>query len=271
MSGYISDTREGMTIVTFTRAELSNNRVVSDLGSQLSAIVNGKDVKWLLLNFQYVSFLTSEMIGQFAMLKKKCAAANVNLKICNVEPSMQRVLKLVRLDSMFEIVANEAEALQSFKRESNPEATQPYDMGIDLTRTAAKYRAAAETGISEAQYQLGRCYENGWGVEQDFTIALKWYGKATRQNYAEAQNALAQCYAYGIGVTQDYGEAIQLYRQAAEQGVASSQYVMGLSYDFGIGVPADPALAVEWYQRAAAQGDVRAQEALEELMKLPPA
>lgn len=265
MSAFLITNRDGMTVVSFAQPELTNNQLIANIGVELTELIASGNAKWLLLSFQGVTFLTSEMLGQLALLKRKSVAAKISLKICNLCEGLLRVLKLVRLDTLFEMVANETEALKSFQRESSPDGTKTLELNADSLITASKYRSAAEGGNAEAQYQLGRCYENGWGVEQDAPQALKWYGKAIRQNHAEAQNALAHCYAYGIGVNQDYNEAIQLYRQAAEQGLASAQYVMGLSFEFGIGVDANTDTAARWYRLAAYQGDFRAKEALAEL------
>ncbi len=44
-----------------------------------------------------------------------------------------------------------------------------------------------EIADAEAQFRLGRCYENGTGRPQD-------YQKAADQGYAKAQNNLGGCY-----------------------------------------------------------------------------
>jgi hypothetical protein len=46
-----------------------------------------------------------------------------------------------------------------------------------------KYRKAAERGDAEAQYRLGSCYQEGFGVQQDDAEAAKWHRKATEQGY----------------------------------------------------------------------------------------
>ena len=49
--------------------------------------------------------------------------------------------------------------------------------------TAVKlYLMAAEQNCSDAAYDLGLCYENGWGVNKDLAEAMKWYRKHYRPN-----------------------------------------------------------------------------------------
>ena len=48
----------------------------------------------------------------------------------------------------------------------------------------------AANGDAEAQYNLGVCYANGWGVPKDPKQAMYWYTKAAEQGNEDAQNAL---------------------------------------------------------------------------------
>ncbi len=70
----------------------------------------------------------------------------------------------------------------------------------------------------KAQYYLGNCYLNGYGVKQDKHEAARWYHKAAEKGHAYAQLNIGNCYYYGIGVTQNNQEARKWYRLAAAQG-----------------------------------------------------
>ena len=48
------------------------------------------------------------------------------------------------------------------------------------------HHKAAEQGHAEAQYNLGICYENGKGVEQDYEKAEEWYREAAAQGHEKA-------------------------------------------------------------------------------------
>ena len=47
-------------------------------------------------------------------------------------------------------------------------------------------KQAAENGHSEAQFQLGLCYEEGIGVHRNVNDAIFWYRKASLQGHEEA-------------------------------------------------------------------------------------
>ena len=113
-----------------------------------------------------------------------------------------------------------------------------------------KNRAAQ--GEAKAQTILGILYDEGRGVPQDYTEALKWYHLAAAQGEAPAQHNLGNLYAEGRGVPQDYAEALKWFRLAAAQGDALAQHNLGLMYAKGYGVPQDHIEAHKWFTLAAA-------------------
>jgi tetratricopeptide (TPR) repeat protein len=135
----------------------------------------------------------------------------------------------------------------------------------DYAEAAKWYRKAAEQGEAAAQSNLGWCYENGKGVAQDYAEAVKWYRLAAEQGNAIAQNIMGGCYAKGEGVDRDFEEAVMWWRRASEQGYAIAQNNLGGCYANGIGVDQDYAEAVKWYCKAVEQGDELAMKKLMEL------
>jgi TonB family protein len=61
------------------------------------------------------------------------------------------------------------------------------------------WRPLAEQGSARAQNNLGVMYENGKGMPEDVSEAIKWYSLAAEQGYAGAQNNLGLIYAIGRG------------------------------------------------------------------------
>lgn len=68
----------------------------------------------------------------------------------------------------------------------------------------------ADKGIVEAQYNLGVCYQKGYGVEIDRNEAVAWYTVAAQRGFAMAQYNLGLCYAEGYGVEKNNAEAARL-------------------------------------------------------------
>lgn len=91
----------------------------------------------------------------------------------------------------------------------------------------AEVFSLAERGDAAAQYELGRMYQSGRGVTQDYRKAVDWYRHSAEQGYAPAERSLGGMYRGGYG-----------------------------------GLPEDDAEAKKWYGKAAAQGDVLAEVGL---------
>jgi TPR repeat protein len=139
---------------------------------------------------------------------------------------------------------------------------------LDLSGCAALEGAshwwwAATKGDADAQYNLGKCYKYGRGVEKDVIKAADLFAKAADQGHVAAQLNLGyRCYRSGRGVEKDEARAVELFAKAAEQGDARGLCNLGLCYDNGTGVEKDEARAVELYAKAAEQGEATAQRNL---------
>ena len=108
----------------------------------------------------------------------------------------------------------------------------------------------ADKNDARAQYYLGYCYQEGWGIAQDYQEAVKWYRKSAEQGYVGAQSGLGDCYYFGHGLIQNYSRAVEWYRKAAEQGDGYSQTRLGSCYQDGKGVPIDKEEAKKWFRKA---------------------
>ena len=131
-----------------------------------------------------------------------------------------------------------------------------YGISQDDAKAVYWFTKAAEQGVDYAQYNLGMCYYFGKGVRLDYTMAVYWYTKAAEKGNAKAQSNLGLCYEKGKGVSQDYVKAVYWYTKAAEQGNDYAQYNLGLCYFYGLGVNQDKDKAIYWCGKAAASSNI---------------
>ncbi|KAE9526012.1 tetratricopeptide repeat protein [Testudinibacter aquarius] len=103
----------------------------------------------------------------------------------------------------------------------------------------AQWRTYAQKGNSDAQYNLGVLYDQGWGVKQNDATAAKWYEKAAKQGDTKAQFNLGNMYYEGRGVKQNKTTAAKWFEKAAKQGHVRSQSRLGFMYEWGEGVKRD--------------------------------
>jgi len=112
----------------------------------------------------------------------------------------------------------------------------------------------AESGLAEAQNNLGHMYEEGLGVSQNYQTSMAWYRRAAEQGLPEAQHNVGLLYYNGYGVQANPREAVRWFRQSANQGLDASEYMMGLAYYEGEGVELDYSEARKWFIKGAKKG-----------------
>jgi uncharacterized protein len=143
---------------------------------------------------------------------------------------MKRTLRLATacLAFAFSLLSNPAFAgLQ--------EGVAAYEAG-NLPLAVKEFRAAAERGEADCQFNLALMYEKGIGVTKDEKEAVVWYRKSAEQGNSNAQFNLGVLYENGRGTAVDFAQANQWYRKASVQGDALAIGNLGMLYVRGDGV-----------------------------------
>ncbi len=123
----------------------------------------------------------------------------------------------------------------------------------------ASLTTAAESGNSDAQFDLGISYSFGKGVKQNFELALGWFTKCADQGNARAQYFLGAMYSNGHGTTVDINQAHNWYVKSAGQGDADALFDLGVMYLNGIGVNKNEPTAFNYFLKAAENNHIEAQ------------
>ena len=128
----------------------------------------------------------------------------------------------------------------------------------DFAQANTLFRKAANAGSSDAAVELGYNIETGRGAPKDLAEAVRLYRKAADAGNAIGMANLGTMYEYGRGIQQDLTEAVRLHRKAADAGNAVAMRKLADEYANGRGVPADFAQANIWYRKAADAGNTLA-------------
>lgn len=88
----------------------------------------------------------------------------------------------------------------------------------DLEQALAQCRSLAESGDSQAQYELGEYFYDASRHPQDLPQALNWYEQASLQGHAEAQLRLGTLFWRGEGVPANRVQAYVVLKMAAVNG-----------------------------------------------------
>ena len=102
---------------------------------------------------------------------------------------------------------------------------------------------------SYLNYRIGKMYEYGLGVTQDYNSAIEHY-KLSENKYAYF--ALGNIYKYGSGVETDYAKAFDYYMHSlsSKGGMPFASYAVGQAYELGQGVEKDLSSAHNFYAEA---------------------
>jgi hypothetical protein len=89
--------------------------------------------------------------------------------------------------------------------------------GNSVDPTSRKTRKAQ---FALAIYELGVSHMNGWGIEQDKSLALRCFEIAGNWGDVDALAEAGFCYAQGIGAKKDLKKSAKFYRMAEAKGMS---------------------------------------------------
>lgn len=69
-------------------------------------------------------------------------------------------------------------------------------------------------------YELGVSHMNGWGIEQDKTLALRCFEIAGSWGDVDAMAEAGFCYAQGVGCKKNLKKSAKYYREAEAKGMS---------------------------------------------------
>ncbi len=106
-----------VTVVRFTIYKVLDETTAHLVGRELFELVEEDGHRQMLLNLAAVEFLTSTALGKLVTLHKKLRSRGGELKICGVPPQIRVVFEITKLDTIFDILEDEAAGLASFAKQ----------------------------------------------------------------------------------------------------------------------------------------------------------
>src|SRR5262249_51696461 len=98
----------------FNAKYILDEEKVRSVGKQLLSLSEGVGPRQVVLNFDSVERLSTEMLGKLIALQKKIHAQGGRLALCKVRPQLYEIFKILKLPQVLSIYAEEEEALQEF-------------------------------------------------------------------------------------------------------------------------------------------------------------
>ncbi len=103
-----------ITVVKFLDKKILDEAGILELGAELFGLVELENRKSVLLNFTDVEFLSSAALGKLITLDRKVKSHKGRMKLSNIRPEILEVFKITKLDKVFDIRKDEAEAISAF-------------------------------------------------------------------------------------------------------------------------------------------------------------
>jgi anti-sigma B factor antagonist len=103
-----------VTVVHFRDQKIIEDLGIQELGQELFTLVEVDNRKKLVLNFCSVDFLSSAALGKLITLEKKLKNRGGTLKLCCIRPEIYEVFAITRLNRLFDIKQEEADAIAAF-------------------------------------------------------------------------------------------------------------------------------------------------------------
>ncbi|MES2753030.1 MAG: SPOR domain-containing protein [Pseudomonadota bacterium] len=131
----------------------------------------------------------------------------------------------------------------------------------DYRKAVDEWRAAANTGDADAQFNLGQAYKLGRGVPIDTAQAEGWYQKAAAQGHVQAADN------YGLALFQNGRprDAIPYLERSVARGEPRAQYILGTMLFNGTDIQKDWPRAYALMTRSSAAGLPQAAQTLQQM------
>ncbi|XCP83607.1 MobP2 family relaxase [Roseburia hominis] len=117
-------------------------------------------------------------------------------------------------------------------------------MELDKNGVKSEKKELLENYVS---YRIGRMYQSGKGVKQDYGQAFSYYEKSNSKYARYSQGLL---WRDGCGVEKNLHAAFEMFGQAAKDSMPYADYELGKMYEKGVGTGKDIEKAGEHYKKA---------------------
>lgn len=145
------------------------------------------------------------------------------------------------------------------------EGNEDKQIRINFEEARKYFEIAEKKDYAPALYELGLMQIEGQGFVKSPRNAVLLFERAQKQNYSPAIVELGVCYANGEGVRQDYSKAFQLYHSAAKLDNADGFFNLGMCYYYGLGCDKNPDTAKKFLDVAVKKGSLESKEMIKKL------
>ncbi|KXX80512.1 Protein DSF2 [Madurella mycetomatis] len=125
------------------------------------------------------------------------------------------------------------EWLRKAAESASLEMADEEDQAREGKRVDVAERKTRKAQFALSIYELGVSHMNGWGIEQDKTLALRCFEIAASWGDVDALAEAGFCYAQGIGCKKNLKKSAKFYREAEAKGMSmvGNSWIHKAKYD----------------------------------------
>jgi len=97
------ETRQPGLVIGFLVPTVLDSLTINLITDDLYRIVEESDAQNIVLDFSGITFISSGLLGKLIAFQKNCDQQDRVVKICNLNDSLTRLIKMMRLDSIFDL------------------------------------------------------------------------------------------------------------------------------------------------------------------------
>lgn len=112
----ISTVIDGVTVYRLTADNLAKQEIIDEIRQDLLAIVNTPGPVQVAVDFSQVRFASSLALGLLVGIRKRLEEQGGAMAVFGIKPTMEHVMKVMHLDELFGLFADEETAIASLKR-----------------------------------------------------------------------------------------------------------------------------------------------------------
>jgi len=110
------DFRGQVVIATLTDEKILDEEQLQSLEGSFLPLIKQTPGIQLIISFENVKFLTSSVLGLLIRISKNVYEQDGTLRLCSIDPKIQDVFRITRLDKIFDIQPNVDDAMIGLKR-----------------------------------------------------------------------------------------------------------------------------------------------------------
>jgi anti-sigma B factor antagonist len=105
---------KAVDIVEFMDKKILDEANIAEIGQTLTALIDEKENPKILLDFGNVDHLSSAALGMLINVNNRIRKRNGQLRLTNIKPQILEVFVITKLDKLFRILPDRAQAMASF-------------------------------------------------------------------------------------------------------------------------------------------------------------